>query len=29
MLLAWFEHANSEGSVARSRVRVDYFVTAS
>jgi hypothetical protein len=24
MLRAWFEHANSGGSVARSRVKVDY-----
>ena len=27
MLRAWFEHANSGGSVARSRVKVDYPVT--
>ncbi len=26
MLRAWFEHANSGGSVARSRVKVDYPV---
>ncbi len=24
MLRAWFEHANSGGSAARSRVKVDY-----
>ena len=24
MLRAWFEHANSSGAVARSRVKVDY-----
>ena len=24
MLRAWFEHANSGGGVARSRVKVDY-----
>jgi hypothetical protein len=24
MLRAWFEHANSAGSAARSRVKVDY-----
>ena len=29
MLRAWFEHANSGGSVARSRVKVDFSVTAS
>lgn len=29
MLKAWYEHANSGGSIARSRVGVDYFVTAS
>ena len=27
MLRAWFEHANSGGGVARSRVKVDYPVT--
>ena len=27
MLRAWFEHANSGGSVARSRVKADYPVT--
>jgi hypothetical protein len=26
MLRAWFEHANSGGAVARSRVKVDYPV---
>ena len=26
MLRAWFEHANSGGGVARSRVKVDYSV---
>ena len=25
MLRAWFEHANSGGAVARSRVKVDYL----
>lgn len=24
MLRAWFEHANSTGSVAKSRIKVDY-----
>jgi len=27
MLRAWFEHANSGGSVARSRVKADYPAT--
>ena len=29
MLRAWFEHANSGGFVARSRVKINYPVTAS
>ena len=27
MLRAWFEHANSGGGLAQSRVKVDYPVT--